>query len=277
MSNENTTNYGTGCAAARELYEGSVGLRALERVGRNQNLKGVAHEVMFTDILNANPQNIASGTKAVLTKATNAVRDDVILKQGGTVVGRYQLKDTAKSIRDTVNQVKSGHYVGTNLVGTTETVNAYGKAVANEAKRGVEVTQKMTSSGISSSDTSRIAIKTIGSSAGNLSAKAVAKVAGGSGLTGAAISGLIEVVSAGKDWAEGDIDGEEFVGRVAKETVGGGLSAAGGSALATVASAGAATVLASTTAPVWIPAAIGLGVAVAVGTGIKKLWDLIWE
>lgn len=277
MAKRKNKNYGAYCSGVRFGYESSVGMRAFSRAGNNPNLKGIVHEYMFTDAQNINLKNIASGTKAVLTKASNAVRDDVVLKQGGKVVGRFQLKDTAKSVGDTVKRVKSGQYSGTNLVGTKETAAAYGKAVSNAAKRGTKVTQKMSSSGISSSDTGRIAKQTIGSAAGKLTVSAVAKVAIGSGITGAAISGAIEAFSAGKELAKGEIDGREFAGRVAKETVGGGLSAAGGSALATVASVGAATLLAGTTAPVWIPAAIGLGTAVAVGTGIKKLWDKIWD
>lgn len=277
MLNNEKNNGGTFAAAANEVYEGTVGVRAFERAGNCPNLKGVVHEVMFADKLNADPTNIASGTKAVLAKSTTAVRDDVILKEGGKVVGRYQLKDTPASISKTVQQVKSGHYQGTNLVGTDETVAAYSKAVANSAKKGTEITQKMSSSGISSSDTSRIAAKTIGSSASKLTFKSVAKVAGVSGATGAVLSGAIEAISAGKELAEGDIDGEEFVGRVAIESVGGGLSAAGASAAATLLSTGTASILAATTAPVWISAAVGLGGAVVVGTAIKSLWDMLWN
>lgn len=282
MSENNKNNYSGACyAAGRELYESSVGLRAVERVGRGKCLKGTVHEILFADAYNANPVHANSQIRACLTKSTTAPRNDIVfLRSGagkGSVAGSAQLKDTARSINTTINQVKAGHYRGTNLIGTKETVQAYEKAVANNAKRGIKVTQKMTSSGISSSDTQRIAAKTIGTTAGKLNAQAVAKVAGSAGLTGAAISGAIEIVSAGKDWANGEIDGGDFTGRVVKETVGGGISAAAGSSAASVVAVKAATWLAATAAPAWAPAAIGLGVAVAVGTFAKKLWDGIWD
>lgn len=271
------SNAGTYSAAAKETYEAWVGVRAVERVGRNKNLKGVVHEFMYADKLNADPRNIVSGTKAVLTKSTTAVRDDVLRMQGGKVVGHCQLKDTPGSIQKTIQQVKSGHYSRTKLLGTIETTEKYGKTLANSAKKGTVITQKMSSSGISSADTQRIATKTLGSSAGSLTAGSIARAAGISGVAGAVISGAIETVSAGVELAEGGIDGGEFVGRVAKETVGGGLSAAGATGAATLVSAGTATLLAATAAPVWVPAAVGIGAALAVGTAIKSLWDAIWE
>ncbi len=271
-------NYGTDYAAVRKAYEGSVGVRAVKRVGNNPNLKGINHEIMYADAQNVRLDNLMTGTKAVLTKSTTAVRDDVVLMRGGRVVGRAQLKDTPNAISKTLSQVSDGKYCGTNLIGTKETTAAFLKAVENKAESGKTITQKMTSSGISSTDTGRIATETIGKKAvGGLTPKAVGKLAGSSGLVGAAISGGVEAVSAGIDLANDEIDGEEFVGRVAKETVGGGLSAAGGTAAASVAAAGAATILAGTAAPVWIPAAIAFGTAVTVGSFIKNIWDSIWD
>lgn len=273
----NKKNYGTACASARKAYESSVGIRAFERAGNNPNLKGIIHEQAYVDLQNINPTNLMTGTKAALTKSTTAVRDDVVLMRTGKVVGHAQLKDTPHSVCDTVRRVSNGQYRGTKLIGTKETTAAYSKAAVNAAKSGKNISQKMTSSGISSTDTGRIAAETIGrSAAGGLTVQAVAKVAGSSGLIGAALSGGLEIVSASFELADDVIDGEEFVGRVAKETVGGGLSAAGGSAAATLVSAGTATLLASTTAPVWVPAALGIGVAVAVGSIIKGIWDAIW-
>jgi len=271
-------NYGTAYGAARKAYEGSVGIRAVERAGYNPNIKGIIHEIMYADAQNACLDNLATGTKAALTKSTTAVRDDVVLMRGGVVAGRAQLKDTPKAISKTLDQVSCGKYRGTKLIGTKETTAAYTKVVENAAEKGKVITQKMTSSGISSTDTGRIASESIGKKAAeSLTPKAVGKLAGSSGLVGAAISGGIEAVSAGIDLANGEIDGEEFVGRVAQETVGGGLSAAGGTAAASVAAAGAAAVLAGTAAPVWIPAAIAFGTAVTVGSVIKNIWDSIWD
>lgn len=270
-------NRGTAVATAREAYEAKVGLEAVSRAGRNPQLKGIVHEMLVKDSINCNPANVLNGTTATLAKSTTAVRDDILLKQGGEIVKRMQLKDTPNSIAKTLQQVSGGKYAGTNLVGTKETVQAYNAAVERAVAKGVTVTQKMSTSGISSADTARIATKTLGNSAGKLTANSVVKVAGSSGVVGGAISGGIELISSGVKLANGEMDGEEFVGNVTKETVGGGLAAAGGSAAATAAAAGAATLLAATAAPVWVPAAVGLGTAVAIGSGIKSLWDCLWD
>lgn len=268
---------GTAAAVGREVFEAKSGVEAALRAGRNPNLKGVVHETMYKNAFNMSPGRILDGKKAVLSKSTTAVRDDVLIKQGGKIVERMQLKDTPASISKTFNQVVEKHYAGTKLIGTKETTEAYSTIVKNAAKNGKTVTQKMTSSNISSADTSRVAAKTIGTSAGKLTVQSVGKVAASSGVVGGAISGGIEVISSGIKLANGDIDGGEFVGNVAKETVGGGLAAAGGSAAATVVATGAATALAATTAPLWVAPAIGIGAAVAVGSVIKGIWDSIWD
>lgn len=277
MSNDNRKNHGTECAAIRKAYESSLGIRAVERSGYNINLKGTIHEIGYADSLNLQPSNLMSGTKAVLAKSTTAVRDDVLIMNGGKVLGRAQLKDTPKSIGDTIKRVSNGQYRGTTLVGTEETVAAYSKAATNAAKRVKNVTQSMTSSGISSTDTGRIAAETIGeSAAGGLDVAAVKKLACNSALTGAAVSGGFEIVCAGSELVEGEIDGEEFLDRVAKETVGGGLSAAGGSVAAAFASAGIATLFGPKIPPI-IPAAVGIGTAIAAGTVIKNFYDDICD
>ena len=270
-------NTGTNVALLREAAEVKVGLEAVGRVGKCKNLKGVVHEVIVKDMHNMTPKNIINGSKANLTKSVTAVRDDIVVMKNGVRETAMQLKDTPASISKTVNQVKSGHYARTNLMGTKETVKAYNDAVKNAAKSGNTISQKMTSTGVSSKDTARIATKTIGSQAGKLSASAVGKAAASSGTIGAAISGGIEVISSGIQLANGEIDGCEFALNVAKETVGGGLSAAGGTAAATVAAAGVATAVASVGAPIWVPAAVGVGAAVAVGSAIKGVWDFFWQ
>lgn len=266
---------GTAAAAGRSAYEAKVGAEAVLRSGgKNPQLKGVVHEIRYRDSITMAPKNLLSGTKGVLSKSATAVRDDVLTMRGGAVVGRAQLKDTLNSVEHTVRQASSGKYAGTNLMGTKETVKAYNTAVARMAERGTTVTQKMTSTGISSAETSRIAAQTVG---GTVGAASVAQAALASSGTGAVLSGGVEAVISGVKLAKGEIDGEEFVGNVARETVGGGLSAAAGTAAATVVSAGAATVLASVSAPVWVPGAIAVGAAVAVGSGVRALWDGIWS
>lgn len=270
---ENKKNVGTATATARRAYDAKVGMEAFSRAGKNPQLKGVVHEVLYKDIQTVKPGNLIKGTKGVLSKSTTAVRDDVLLMNGGKVVGRAQLKDTANSISKTVKQAASGKYSGTNLMGTKETVEAFNKAVGNMAKKGTTVTQKMTSTGISSVDTTRIAAETIG---GKVAAEGVKKLAKSSGVSGGLISGGIEVISSGKKLFDGEIDGGEFVENVVKETAGGGISAAGGSVAGTAVATAVGSALATTTAPVWAPAVAGVGAAMLVGSAIKGIWDSIF-
>jgi hypothetical protein len=271
---ENEKNMGSFSAGIKEAYEGKVATEALTRAGHNKNLHGIVHEVLYKDTQSLNPVNVVKGTKAILAKSTTGVRDDVLLINAGKIVGRAQLKDTPLSIGKTVQQVASGKYQGTALMGTKETVQAFNSEVAKAASDGVKITQKIQSTGISSGDTVRIASKALG---GNISGKAIATAAKSSGAVGAAISGGIEVLFAGKDLIDGKIDGMEFTGRVAKEAAGGGLSAAAGGAAANAATTVAAGILAGTTAPLWAPVAIGIGGAVVVGSIVKGIWDAIWD
>lgn len=271
MSNQS----GTAAAAAREVFEGAVGIEAVMRAGKNPQLKGIVHEVMFKDLYNLSPERLIDGNVAVLSKSPTAVRDDLLIMNGGKVVQRMQLKDTVSGsgVADTIAKVSNKHYAGTNLMGTPETVAKYTEAVA----KGKQVTQQMSSTGISSNDTARIAAKTIGSSAGKVSAEALHSVAKSSGAIGAVFSGGLEVINSGLKLVDCEIDGGEFVANVAKETIGGGVSAAGASAAATAAAAATATALAATTAPAWVPAAAGVAAAVVAGSAIKSGWDALCD
>lgn len=272
---KNNNQTGTVTAAGRSVYETKVGVEAVVRSGgKNPQLKGVVHEILYRDSLTMAPKNLASGAKGALSKSVTAVRDDVLLKQGGSVVGRAQLKDAVVTADKVARQAAGGKYAGTKLMGTKETVAAYEKAAANLAKNGTKVTQKMTSTGISSADTSRIAAQTIG---GSLKAAQLGKAALTSGVTGAVLSGVIETASSGVKLVNGDIDGGEFAANVAQEAVGGYLAAAGGSAAATAAGIGAATLLAGSTAPLWVPGAVAVGAAVAAGSVVKSVWDNVAE
>ena len=272
---KNNNQTGTVTAAGRTVYETKVGEEAVVRSGgKNPQLKGVVHEILYRDSLTVAPKNLASGAKGALSKSVTAVRDDVLLKQGGSVVGRAQLKDAVVTADKVARQAAGGKYAGTKLMGTKETVAAYEKAAANLAKNGTKVTQKMTSTGISSADTSRIAAQTIG---GSLKAAQLGKAALTSGVTGAVLSGVIETASSGVKLVNGDIDGGEFAANVAQEAVGGYLAAAGGSAAATAAGIGAATLLAGSTAPLWVPGAVAVGAAVAAGSVVKSVWDNVAE
>ena len=147
---------GAAMAASRSAYEAKVGVEAVLRSGgKNPQLKGVVHEILYRDALTMKPGNLANGARGTLSKSVTAVRDDVLLKQGGAVVGRAQLKDAVHTADRVARQAAHGKYAGTKLMGTKETVMAYEKAVHSMAKRGTAVTQKMTSTGISSRDASR--------------------------------------------------------------------------------------------------------------------------
>ena len=266
MTNKN--NGGTVASTGRAIYEGKVGTEAVIRSGgKNPQLKGVVHEILYRDSINATPANLANGTKATLSKSATAVRDDILKMNGGQVVGRAQLKDTASSISKTVKQAASGKYAGTNLMGTKETVNAYNKAIDSMKAAGKQVPQKMTSTGISSMDTSRIATQTIG---GKVSSAALKKCAASSAGAGAALSAGIEVLSSGSKLAKGEISGEDFICNVTKETISGAATAAAASTASAMVSTAAASFLATTAAPVFVPAAIGVGAAIVVGSKVKS-------
>ena len=190
--NTNKKNIGTNVALIREVAEAKVGVEAAIRAGKCKNLKGVVHETIYKDM--QVPKNLVNNCKTSFSKSPTAVRDDLITRNAANkIVERMQLKDTSASISKTISQVKNGHYKGSKLMGTKETVKAYENAVKNNPA----ITQKMTSTGVSSKDTARIATKTIGTQAGKLSASAVGRAAASSGAVGAAISGGVEVISSG--------------------------------------------------------------------------------
>ncbi len=242
------------CSDAHLAYEAKVAVEALDRAGRTPQLKGVVHEVLFKDSLNASPRNILNGTKAVLTKSTTAVRDDVlVLSKTGKVVQRFQLKDTPNSIASTVKQVQTGKYAGTKLVGTKETVNAYQQASKS-------LTQPMTSSGISSTKTELIAAKALGRIPGKAALSGAARAGG---AMGACVGAVVGALSTAGDLKDGIITPGDFVGTVAAE-------AAKGAATAT-ASAVASSVVAGTAGAVASTAITAAGSAVgatALGTAL---------
>ena len=99
------------------------------------------------------------------------------------------------------------------------------------------------------------------------------RVVKGAGVANAVLAGGVEVVRSGKKYLDGDISAGEFAGNVAKESVGSGISFAA----AGVAGTAVAGVSLLASAPAWVPAVIGLGVATAVSSGIKGLWDDFWD
>lgn len=147
----NDFNLATGFNCVQNVYEGSVNSRVVERVGNlaPSQSKGIAHEILYADKLNITRPEL--GVTKLSTK-TNAVRDDLVSVKDGVVKYRAQLKDTVSpaGVKKTLNQGVSGKYSGTNLMGTKETTEFYNEATENMTA------QKMSSTGISSKDTSRI-------------------------------------------------------------------------------------------------------------------------
>lgn len=147
----NDFNLATGFNCVQNVYEGTVNARVVERVGNlpTSQRKGIAHEIIYANKLNVTRPDLGV-TK--LSANTNAIRDDLVSIKDGVVKHRAQLKDTISpaGVKKTLNQGASGKYSGTNLMGTKETTELY-----NEAAKYTSA-QKMSSTGISSKDTSRI-------------------------------------------------------------------------------------------------------------------------
>ena len=269
------SQYGT---VAREGYETQVGLRALARAGQNPNLKGHIHELMFCDKYNLNPSNLLQGQHASLTKSATAQMRDVVMTKGGKIVGHAQLKDTvsASGVQKTVQQIKSGHYSKTALYGTEETA----------AKIAGRVSQPVHSSGISSTTTSRIASKALGTMP-TVSALGMAARSGGAAgaLFGAGVetvSSLVDVCNGDKDVGDAviDIGGAAIKGGItgAGSTVAGSMAAgATGVAVSSLAATGVGSAIAGTAiggaALVAAPVVLGFGAACAVGSFISSLFD----
>ena len=219
MKNTNTRNNVAGSAS--NVYEASVGMRALNRAGYCPQLKGHVNEIMYCDKYNLNPGNILNGRHMDLTKSTTAHMKDVIAKNSaGKVVGHAQLKDTISNagVRKTVQQIESGHYSKTRVIGTEETA-----AKVNKVLEKYGVKQRVESSGISSKTTSRIADKTLGKMP-TISTLSSAAKAGG--VTGAAVGAGMEAISSIGDWLEGDKSAGEAAADVAVAGVKGGVTGA---------------------------------------------------
>lgn len=243
-----------------QVDEASIIKRAVDRAGKNKNLKGHVFEIMTCDKINRAPGNIVKGRKAVLTKSTSAVRDDIVVKQGGKVVQRMQLKDTPKGINDTVKRVLNGQYKGTNLIGTRETVEAYNKGIAIKNTQGKSITQKMSTNGISSKQTELIASKALGGSIMKNSSNIIAstKIAAKSG---ALMSGGIETVNSAIKVMKGEKSIQKAVRSVAEETALGAVSSSIGNTVGNVTSI---AVLSTPAAP----AAVPVGIAANMGASI---------
>ena len=281
MSKQGKTGVG---AMAREGYETKAGVEAVSRAGHCPQLKGHVHEILFKDRYNLDPVNILEGKTAELTKSATAPMKDVVMKQGGRVVGHAQLKDTVSSsgVKKTVEQLKAGHYNKTRVFGTTETADK----VARAAARTGEKVQKVHSSGISSETTSRIAGKALGKMP---TLGALGSAAKSGGASGAVVSAGLEAVTSVVDVCEGRKSVGEAAGDVTVAAIKGGAIGAASAAVSSVAAGatGAALTSAAATgvgaavtgtavgaaAVVFAPAVLGFGAACVVGGWISDLFD----
>ena len=256
------TGLGASVVAGKHLYERSVASRAFKRGGMNKNLKGHVFEIMTADKINASPSNFLNGRKAVLTKSTTAVRDDIVVKQGGKVVERMQLKDTPGSIKDTLARVKNQQYKGTKLVGTKETAKAYERAVAKSKGSGVKITQKMTTNGISSGQTELIATRKLGGNIVKNSGKIVNQASKVGVKTAVVSTGVGVAVNTGQV-----LKGEKSISKAAvdvtKDAAINGVVASVGDYVAT---ATTMVIACTPAASIAGPAGIATGVATSIAT-----------
>lgn len=259
----------------RNGYEAKVIKESLDRAGNNPQLKGIIHEVLIKDAINANPTNLLYGVKASLTKSANAKTVDIVVRQAGKNIQRIQAKDTVASISKTVKQIKSGQYNSAKILASKET---FAKLTEKAAKEGITKTIK--SSGISSNTTQALAVKA-GVTGMNGVSKACMTAAKGSAATGAVVSTGFAVFQGIKDLHNYDKDLGEVILDVSKEAAGGAISAAGASAAATAGGAAVACGLASAgivgTTAVVATVAAPVVIAVGVGYAIKSIWDSIFR
>ena len=256
MKNTNVRNNVAGSAS--NVYEASVGMRALNRAGQNPQMKGIVQEIMYCDKYNTNMGNILNGYHMDLTKSTTAHMKDVIAKNSaGKVVGHAQLKDTISNagVRKTVQQIKSGHYSKTRVIGTEETA-----AKVNKVLEKCGVKQRVESSGISSKTTSRIADKTLGKMP-TISTMSSAAKAGG--VTGAAVGAGMEAISSIGDWMEGNKSAGEAAADVAVAGVKGGVTGAVSGVIGSAAAGATGSAIAAATATTVGSAVAGTAVGAA--------------
>ncbi len=262
------SNVSTGLNSVQTIYEGSVNARVVERAGNLSSLqsKGIAHEIMYADKLNVTRPEL--GVTKLSTK-TNAVRDDLVSVKDGVVKYRAQLKDTVSSsgVNKTVTQGMNGKYQGTNFMGTKETTELYNAATKNTAA------QKMSSTGISSKDTSRITESFSGKMPSLDNIVHNSSRAGSFGAVASVAVGAVEDIVNSES-------GEEMLAHAAANGARGFASGYVGSAAATVATsataAGIASVPALAAAPlvaVAAPVAAGIVAATVAGKVVMDATD----
>lgn len=143
------------------IYEASVIARMTGRAGAStvNGAKGISFEIIYSDIKNIFC-NFKNGFKTKLSSSSiDPVADLVTTNKSGEIIQSIQCKDgtSVTQINKVVEQVSSGKYSSTELVGTKEFTALYNeKAAANG------VTQTATNSGVSTKTTSKVANKALG-------------------------------------------------------------------------------------------------------------------
>lgn len=141
---------GVSAGQVQETFWDGVGRAAVERAGRGSQLKGVVHEQAYCATRNLSPGAILRGEHTRLTRSVSATTVDAVTEQGGRIVGRVQLKDVVSpsGVREVAQRAQAGDYRSAQLVGTRETTEAFARTGSRK---------QMTSSGISSDTTTRVA------------------------------------------------------------------------------------------------------------------------
>jgi hypothetical protein len=172
----------------------------------------------------------------------DAVTDLVTKNLKGTIIKNWQVKDVSpQNVGKIARQVSSGKYASTELIGSSETAEAYNKIA--EAKN----LPKMTDSKISSDTTRNLAQRSGVPQKLKLDATSLVKGAHQSGMSGAQIGAGVAVVKGVYDLASGNKD----IGEVSSDVVVAGAK-------------GYSTAFAATTAAT---ATTALGTAV-IGAGV---------
>lgn len=265
MSEEKRTpNMGLAATAMMESYDHSVASRMHGRAGAatQSGGKGIAFEIMYCD--KKNGANILMQDQC-LTKMTNsstATQADLVTMKGNKVVERIQCKDTPSisGTRKTIDQVKSGKYRSTQLVGTSESA-----ATFNEKASAAGVTKKMEDSGISTKDTTRISNKYNQVS----SLEGMGNIVKSSAKAGGIIGGGIAAV---QSLANGD-SLSETAGNVTANALKGSGTAAASTAVFELSTAGMAAL------PIPVPAKIAIATVGSAlsGTVAGEVLDSVCE
>jgi hypothetical protein len=241
----------------------------LERAGANPQLKGHLHEILTADRMNLRNVLTGSGQQTALTQNSNATVVDLVTTRGGKVIERLQLKDVTSpsQVNKVVRQVTSGKYNSARLVGTEETTD-----LVNQGLKRAGSARQMSSSGVSSDTTTRMAQRAGATGSGTLGS-ATLKAAHSGGTVGAAVGAGVAVVQGVSDLIDGTKDVGEVVGSVAVAGAKGYVTGAAASAAATASGA----MLASVGAGSLVVAAAPVAIAVGAGMLVTSLWSAIFD